>query len=76
MERPQHNEPHGSLAVAVVAVTAVLALTGCAQQEPRGVANPGVSVGSGQSSRTLNAPYYSGSDPDYQRQGGRAKGGP
>ena len=76
MERPQENEVHGSLAIAVVAIIAMLVLTGCTQQQPRSAANPGVSVGSSQSSRTLNSQYYSGSDPDYQRQGDRGKGGP
>jgi hypothetical protein len=76
MGRPRQNEVHGSLAIAVVAIMAMLVLPGCAQQQPRSVANPGVAVGNSQSSRTLNSPYYSGSDPDYQRQGGRGKGGP
>ena len=76
MERPQQNEIHGSLVIAIVAIIAMLVLTGCAQQQPRSVANPGVSVGNNQSSRTLNSAYYSGADPDYQRQGGRGKGGP
>jgi len=76
MERPQQIEVRGSLTIAAAAIIAMLVPTGCAQQEPRSVANPGVAVGNSQSSRSLNAPYYSGADPDYQRQGGRGKGGP
>jgi predicted component of type VI protein secretion system len=74
MERQPENEVHGSLAIATAAVAAMLLLTGCTQTQPRSTAHQGVSIG-GQSARALNASYYTGADPDFQKQGNHSKGG-
>jgi predicted component of type VI protein secretion system len=74
MERQPENEVHGSLGFVIAAAAAMLLLTGCTQTQPRSTAHQGVSVG-GQSARALNASYYTGADPDFQKQGSHNKGG-
>lgn len=57
-------------------LAALLATLGaCSNPAPRGTADPGVVQN--QNPRSLNAPYYTGSDPDFQRGGraGRSGGG-
>jgi len=45
------------------------ALAACTDPPPRGTASQGVATPAA-SDRSLNAPYYTGSDPDFQRRGG------
>ena len=57
----------------IVALGLLAALTACnPNPAPRGSAYQGVPAAAGRS--TLNAPYYLGADPDYQR--GKSGGGP
>jgi hypothetical protein len=62
--------------IRLLSLAALLATFGaCSSPTPRGTADPGVTQN--QNPRSLNAPYYTGSDPDYPRGGraGRSGGG-
>lgn len=71
MQRPQTVVPRR---LALTALLGFGGLTACAQQQPapRGAALPGVAVGTPQNP---NKNYYTGADPDFQRQGSRSRGG-
>jgi hypothetical protein len=45
------------------------AIVACADPPPRGPASQGVAAPPA-TERTLNAPYYQGADPDFQRRSG------
>ena len=58
--------------LASVAAILAIALSACSSPQPRGYAQTGVAPGN---DRALNSTYYTGSDPEFQRQG-KSRGGP
>ena len=55
-----------------VAAILTIAVSACSNPQPRGYAQTGVAPGN---DRALNSTYYTGADPDFQRQG-KSRGGP